>query len=54
MRSFGHVEEAAKFFKKATGLIPQSSVIREDLAMTYVRILLKDEATFAELPVRAV
>jgi len=44
MKSFGYVEEAARFFKKATELIPQSSMIWETLAVTHVRALRKDEA----------
>ena len=44
MRSFGYVEEAARFFKKATELIPQSSLVWENLGMTQVRLLRKDEA----------
>ena len=44
MKSFGYVEEAARFFEKATGLIPRSSVIWENLGTTHVRLLHKDEA----------
>jgi len=41
MRSFGYVEEAARFFNKAADLIPQSSVIWETLGATHVRALHK-------------
>ena len=44
MKSFGYVEEAARFFEKATQLIPQSSVIWETLGATHIRLLRKDEA----------
>jgi hypothetical protein len=44
MKSFGYVEEAARFFQKATELIPRSSVIWESLGTTHIRLLHKDEA----------
>jgi len=44
MKSFGYVGEAARFFQKATELIPQSSVIWENLGTTHIRLLNKEEA----------